>query len=131
MSTARVWQGSEWAAAGDLTNGGLSPALALNGHGRSGAEVLVELVGSALVVVNGGAGIWETALTPSLGGVLVLCGTELASGLGLLLERLLLLGIGETDLDLKVLALRLDGVVVEGLDDLLTSVARFKAANSD
>ena len=42
----------------------------------------------------------------------------MAGSLGLLLELLLLLGVGEPDPDLELFALRLDGVIVEGLDDL-------------
>lgn len=62
-------------------------------------------------------------MTPCLSGVLILGRSKLASGLRLLLERLLFLGVGIPDLDLKFFAVGLDGVVAEGFDDLLASIA--------
>merc|ERR1712070_1027249 len=65
--------------------------------------------------------------TPCLSCVLILGRAELASGLRLLLERFLLLGVGIPDLDLKVFAVGLDGVVAEGFDDLFASIAGLEA----
>ena len=45
----------------------------------------------------------------------------------LLLQRLLLLGVGEPDLDLELFAGRRDGMVVEDLDDLIACIARVEA----
>ena len=48
--------------------------------------------------------------------------------MGLLLERLLLLGVGVADLDLEFFSGSLDGVVVECLDDLLAIFPALEAA---
>lgn len=65
--------GTERAATWHLTDGGLSPALALDGNRGSRAEVLIELVGSLAVVAHRRGGRrWDAALTPRLGSVLVL-----------------------------------------------------------
>ena len=82
-----------------------------------GAQELLELVGVAGVANRGTARERELIATPYLGGVLILSGSELASSLGLLLQRLLVLSVGISDLDLDVLAAGLDGVIVEVLDD--------------
>jgi len=116
------------AATGSMTDGGLGPTLVLEGHSGAVAEVLLELdaVG-VLGVVERGASVRQPALTPGLSGVLVLGRTELAGGLGLLLERLLLGGVGVADLDLELLGGGLDGVVVEGSDDFFTSLTVLEA----
>lgn len=51
----------------------MSPTLALDGDGWSGAEVLVELVSVLVGVVYRRSSVWKTALTPSLSGILVFC----------------------------------------------------------
>jgi hypothetical protein len=93
------------------------------------AEVLLELVAVGVLgsVVERGASVRQSALTPGLSGVLVLGRAELASGLGLLLEGLLLGGVGVADLDLELLGGGLDGVVVEGSDDFFTSLTVLEA----
>jgi len=121
---------TEWAAARSMADGGLSPALILEWDGSVVAKVLLELVafGGWGIVVEGGAGVGQPALTPGLSCVLVLGRAELASSLGLLLERLLLLGVGIADLDLELLGGSRDGTVVECPDDLFASVAVLEAA---
>lgn len=79
------------------------------------------------MLVQGGAGVRQPPLAPCLSGVLVLGGSELACSLCLLLQALLLLGVGEADLDLEVLALGLDVRVVERLDDLIAGIATLEA----
>jgi hypothetical protein len=116
------------AATGSMTDGGLGPTLVLEGHSGAVAEVLLELVAvGVLGVVERGASVRQPALTPGLSGVLVLGRTELAGGLGLLLERLLLGGVGVADLDLELLGGGLDGVVVESSDDFFTSITVLEA----
>lgn len=122
-----VRQTTERAATGDLTQGGLSPTLALDGNGGGSAEILLKLV-DARSVVDGRAGKGKTPLTPGLRGEFVLGRAELASGLRLLLERLLLVRVGVADLDLQLLATSLDAVVVERLDDFFARVTRLEAA---
>ena len=115
-----------------MADGRLSPALVLERDGSVVAKVLLELVafGGGRIVVERGTGVGQPALTPSLSCILVLSRAELASSLGLLLERLLLLGVGVADLDLKLLAGSRDGTVVERLDDLFASVAVLEAAET-
>ena len=124
-----VRRGAKWAAARSMTDGGLGPTLVLEGHSGSVAEVLLELVAVGVLggVVERGASVRQPALTPGLSGVLILGRAELASGLGLLLERLLLGGVGVADLDLELLGGGLDGVVVEGSDDFFTSLTVLEA----
>ena len=124
--------GTEWAAARSMADGRLSPALVLERNGSVVAKVLLELValGGWCIVVERGAGVGESALTPGLSCVLVLSRAELASSLGLLLERLLLLGVGVADLNLELLGGGRDGTVVERLDDLFASVAVLEAAET-
>jgi len=124
--------GTEWATARSMADGRLSPALVLERDSSIVAKVLLELValGGWCIVVERSAGVGKPALTPGLGCVLVLSGAELASSLGLLLERLLLLGVGVADLDLELLGGSRDGTVVERLDDLFASVAALKAAET-
>lgn len=90
LSSTRVWHtldGAEWAAAGNLADCGLCPALTLDRNRRGGAKVLIELVGSLIVVAHPSrGGRWDAALTPRLSSVLVLGRSELTSSLGLLLE---------------------------------------------
>jgi hypothetical protein len=126
-----VRHSTKWAAARSMTDGGLGPTLVLEGHSGTVAEVLLELIALGVLggVVERGACVRESALTPGLSGVLILSRAELASGLSLLLEGLLLGGVGVADLDLKLLGCGLDGVVVEGSDDFLTSLAVLEAAN--
>ena len=118
------------AATRSMTDGRLSPTLVLEGHSGAIAEVLLELVAVGVLgsVVERGASVRQSALTPGLSGVLVLGRAELASGLGLLLEGLLLGGVGIADLDLELLGGGLDGVVVEGSDDFFTSLTVLEAA---
>lgn len=130
LSRPGVWHSSERAAARHLTDGRLGPTLALDWDAGSGTKILLELI-DVRSVVNGGAGVWQATLTPSLSGKLVLSRAELASSLSLLLERLLLLGVGVADLDLQLLASRLDRVVVECLDDFFARVTRVEAAAKD
>jgi len=124
-----VRHGTKRAAARSMTDGGLSPTLVLEGHSGAVAEVLLELVAVGVLgsVVERGASVRQSALTPGLSGVLVLGRAELASGLGLLLEGLLLGGVGIADLDLELLGGGLDGVVVEGSDDFFTSLTVLEA----
>ena len=124
--------GTERAAARSMADGRLSPALVLERDGSVVAKVLLKLVAFAggCVVVERGAGVGEPALTPGLSCVLVLSRAELASSLGLLLERLLLLGVGVADLDLELLGGSRDGTVVECLDDLLASLTVLEAAET-
>lgn len=125
-----VGHSAERAAARSMTDGGLGPTLVLEGHSSTVAEVLLELVAIGVLgsVVEGGAGVRQPTLTPGLSSVLVLGRAELASSLGLLLERLLLLGVGVADLDLELLGGSRDGTVVERPDDLFASVAVLEAA---
>jgi len=132
-----VRHGTQWAAARSMADGGLSPTLVLEGHCGAIAEILLELVavGALSSVVERGTSVRQSALTPGLSGVFVLGRAELASSLGLLLEGLLLRGVGVADLDLKLLGGGLDGVIVEGSDDFFTSLAvleatRFVSMNS-
>lgn len=129
LSIVGVRHGAEWAATGGMTNGGLCPALVLEGHRGVISQVLLEVVavGALGSVVERGASVWQPTLTPGLSGVLVLCRAELASSLSLLLEGLLLRGVGVADLDLKFLGGGLDGVVVEGSDDFFTSITVLEA----
>jgi hypothetical protein len=129
LRSVGIRHGAKWAAARSVTDGGLGPTLVLGGHSGAVAEVLLELVAVGVLgsVVERGASVRESALTPGLSGVLVLSRAELASGLSLLLERLLLGGVGVTDLDLKLLGGGLDGVVVEGSDDFFTSLTVLEA----
>ncbi len=117
-------QATERAAARESTPAVLSPSLTLDRNIGSGAKVLLELV--AVLAVT--ATVRQTTLTPGLGGELVLGGAELAGSLSLLLERLLLLRVGVADLDLQLFAVGvLDGVVVEGSDDLLACITCLEA----
>ena len=100
--------------------------MVLDRHIGSGAEILVKLVAVRGGVV-GRACVRKATLAPLLRGIFVFCGAELAGSLGLLLERFLLLGVGEADLNLELLAIGLDGVVVECLDNLITSVTAVEA----
>ena len=108
------------AAARGLTEHGLRPALT----SRSGAEVLLKC--DRGVDVDVVSGRWKTVVPPDRSGILVLRRSKLTSSLRLLLERLLLLGIGIADLNLHFFTGRCDGVIVEGLDDLLTRVTILK-----
>lgn len=111
---------------------GLSPALVLERNSSVVAKVLLELVafGGGCILVERSAGVGQSALTPGLSCVLVLGRAELASSLGLLLERLLLLGVGVANLDLELLGGSRDGTVVERLDDLFASLAVLEAAGN-
>ena len=121
-------QAAERAAAGKSTSAVLSPALTLDGNVGGGAKVLLELV-AVLAVVAIGASVCQAALAPGLSGVLVFCRAELTGSLSLLLERLLLLGVGVANLNLKLFAVGvLDGVVVEVLDNLLTRITCLEAS---
>jgi hypothetical protein len=115
-------QATERATARESAVAVLSPTLALDRDVGSGAKVLLELIAIYGVMVDG-AGERKLSTTPSLRRILVLSGAELASGLCLLFERLLFLGVGVANLDLKLLAIRRDGMVVERLDDLFTRLA--------
>ena len=126
LRCAIIRQPTERAAAWWLTNSRLSPALALNWDTRGGAKVLVKLIWIG-GLVSGGPSKWKTSLAPGLRSVLVLGGAELASCLSLLLQRLLLLCVGISDLDLEFFAAGHDSVVVEGLDHLLAGITRFEA----
>ena len=64
-----------------------------------------------------------------LGGVFVLSRAELASGGGLLLELLLLLGVGKANLNGVLFASDVDFVVVEFLDDFLADRSVFETEN--
>lgn len=99
----------------------MSPSLSGDGAWRS-AKVVVEFVATIVAV-------WCTRVG-DLGEVLVLLRSELPSSLGGLLELLLLLSVGVSQVDGQLLAIGLNGVVVEGLDDLFTSVARVEAVNA-
>ena len=124
--------GTKWAAARSMADGRLSPALILERDGSVVSKVLLKLVafGGGCIVVERSAGVGQPALTPGLSCVLVLGRAELASSLSLLLERLLLLGIGVTDLDLELLGGSWDGTVVERLDDLFASLAILETAEA-
>ena len=124
--------GAVRAAARSVADGRLGPALVLERDGGVVAKVLLELVafGGGCIVVERGAGVGQPALTPSLSCILVLSRAELASSLGLLLERLLLLSVGVADLDLELFVGSRYGTVVERLDDLFASVAVLEAAET-
>ena len=77
--------------------------------------------------MSGGTSIRKTALAPGLRGILVLCGAKLASSLRLLLQRLLLLSIGVSNLYLKFFAAGCDRMVIERLDDIFARVTGVKA----
>lgn len=110
-----------------MTNGRLCPTLALDWDAGGGTEVLLELVGVVGLRMGGRAGERDASLAPCLSGVLILSRAELTSCLRLLLERLLLLGVGISDLDLHFLAARLERVVVEIPDDIFAGLARLEA----
>lgn len=124
--------GSEWAAARSMADCRLSPALVLERNSSVVPKVLLEFVafGGGCILVERSTGVGQSALTPGLSCVLVLGRAELASSLGLLLERLLLLGVGVADLDLELLGGSRDGTVVERLDDFFASVAVLEAAGN-
>jgi hypothetical protein len=113
-----------------MTNGRLCPTLTLDWN-AGGAKILLKLIG----VVDGsmicGASIWDAALAPGLSSELILSGAELASGLSLLLERLLLLCVGVSDLNLHFFAVVLDGEVVELLDDFFAGLSRLESDQVD
>ena len=124
---AGVRGSTEWAATWQMANGRLCPTLALDWNAGGGAEILLELVGVARVCMGGRAGERDASLTPGLSGVLVLSRAELASCLRLLLEALLLLGVGVSDLDLHLLAARLHSEIVEVPDDIFARLTRLEA----
>lgn len=134
LGSSSVWHtlhSAERRSTWHLADGRLSPALALYGDRGSSPEILIELVGALRVKAHCSWGRGRQAtLAPCLGSVLVLRRPELAGSLGLLLERLLLLSVCEPDLDLELLAGALDGVIVEGLDDLVARVTTLKTVSS-
>lgn len=67
----------------------------------------------------------------SLRGELVLCRPELTSSSSRLLEMLLLLSVGKSDLNRVLLSIRVETVVAKVLDDVLTNVARLEACKTD
>jgi hypothetical protein len=119
--------GSEWAASWHLAVVRLSPALTLEWNSGIRTQVLLELVLDADVVTKSCASVRQSALTPGLSGILVLGGAELASGLGCLLERLLLLCVGKADLDLQLTLVGRNRVIVEGGNDFFASSAALEA----
>ena len=124
--------GPERAAARSMADCRLSPALVLERNSSVVAKVLLELVafGGRRILVERSTGVRQPALTPGLSCVLVLGRAELASSLGLLLERLLLLGVGVANLDLELLGGSRNRTVVERLDDLFASLAVLEAAGN-
>ena len=124
---AGVWGSTERAATWQVTNGRLCPTLALDWDAGSGTEILLELVVVVCLRMGGGAGERDASLAPGLRGVFILSRAELTSCLRLLLERLLLLSIGVSDLDLHFLAARLECVVVEISDDIFAGFTRLEA----
>ena len=117
---------SKRAAARQVTDGRLCPTLTLN-RNAGGAKVLLEFI-CAVVGMIGGACVRDAALAPCLSSEFVLCGAELTSGLGLLFERLLLLSVGISDLDLHFFAGGIDCEVVEVLDDIFARLTRLESA---
>jgi hypothetical protein len=127
---AVVGGGPERAATWQMANGRLCPTLALDWN-AGGAKILLELVGVVVGSMIRGASIWDAALAPGLSSELILSGAELASGLSLLLERLLLLCVGVSDLNLHFFTIVLDGEVVELLDDLFAGLTRLESDQVD
>ena len=124
---AGVWGSTKRATTWQVTNGGLCPALALDWDAGGGTEILLELVAVVGLRMGGRTGERDASLAPGLSGVFILSRAELTSCLRLLLERLLLLSIGVSDLDLHFLAARLECVVVEISDDILAGFTRLEA----
>lgn len=124
-----VRHATERAATRGMADGGLGPALVLDRDSGIVAEVLFELISVCVrgVVVQSGTSIRQPALTPGLGGILVLGRAELTGSLRLLLESLLVLGVGVANLDLEFLGRGLVRVVVVCLDDLFAGVAVLEA----
>ena len=125
LRAAGVWQATKRAAARCLANGRLSPARSWEWESGM-SKVLLKLVVVG-AIMNAGSHMAHATMTPSLRGILVLGGAELASSLGLLLERLLLLRVGISDLYLEIFSIGCDGVIVVRLDDVFARVARFEA----
>ena len=124
LRRAVVWSCPKRAATRQMANGRLCPTLALDWN-TGGAKILLELIG--VVGMIGGTSIWDAALAPGLSSELILSRAELASSLSLLLERLLLLGVGVTDLNLHLFAVGCDGEVVEILDDIFAGLTRLES----
>ena len=124
---AGVWGSTKRATTWQVTNGRLCPTLALDWDAGGGTEILLELVAVVGLCMGGRAGERDASLAPGLSGILVFSRAELASCLRLLLERLLLLSIGVSDLDLHFLTARLECVVVEISDDILAGFTRLEA----
>lgn len=100
---------------------------------RIGTEVIIKLVGVSIAILRSilHASTTREATLVSLSCKLVLGRTELTSSGSLLLEVLLLLSVGIADLDDMVLAVDLDGLVVEGSDDFFAGVAGLEAVGNN